>query len=212
MEQNYTPQEKEWLRFLIQIDGKFNPSIVDQIWMQKHNLIGENESTKLKNAFFSDQLVSFETMFFQFKCDMNGIQVKVKTFEAANVADSFVKGFLLLLDHSKIMSAIVYVSSHLVSDNHNKISGFFDEFANVSHTDSLQIDKIEDYNFWSDGKNINIGRCPTDKSHMLLRILKRKDFKPSHGTTNECIDFLNENVEFRNQSIDYLVNVKKMIS
>jgi len=208
----FKPQEKEYIIYTIHIKGSFNPSIIDQVWMKEYNLMGENESVKLKNFYFTDTAVQFETIFFSFQCDTERLSVYVKTFEASNVVDSFVKGILSLLGHTKLQEAKVIVHSHLVAHNKNKMKSFFSSFADISLKESLKIDRIEDYIFWSNDKKVLIGKCPTDKNHLFLKITKQQKFEASIGSTDECIDFLDENEEFRNESIDYIINVKEMIT
>ena len=208
----YKIQDKEWIKFTIQISGSFDPAIIDQLWLKEHNLIGDKESIKLQNSIFAERGVSFETLFFKFQCTENIMRIDVKTFEASNVADSFLKGILSLLVYTRLKEAVVAVTSHLVSLDKKKLTNFFNSFSNVEFKDSLKIESIEDYSFWSNGNNVIIGRCPSDDNHLSMQITSRKKFNESSHSTKECIDFLNENNNFRNDSINYIVNLKEIIS
>jgi len=208
----YKLQDREWLRFTIQISGTFDPAIINQLWLKEHNLIGDEENIKLQNSIFTETGLSFETLLFKFQCNTNTMRVDVKTFEASNVADSFLKGILSLLVYTRLKEAFVVVSSHLVSSNEEKVTNFFDSFSNVKYKDSLKVESIEDYSFWSNGNNVMIGRCPSDANHLFMTMTSRKKFNESSHSTKKCIDFLNENDNFRNDSISYIVNLKEIIS
>jgi len=197
----------EYLRFSLELRGKFNPSILDKVWMAGNKLFSDEEVQSFKNIMFTDEQSYFESQFFQFTCNRERLSVKSHSLATSSITVKFVVALLALLNHTRITTSITSLYGHFIPGV--DLESFFQQF-NIGQIGSLAIDKFEDYIFHSDGKVIRIGRCGSDDSHLIIHIQSKTKFD-SLIETSPVIGHISENDNIHMDYFNLMAEILKTI-